>query len=267
MLLVLGASTVLYAVPAWALLLVAITAAAAAAAVAHVAIRRRFARVNFRDYNDVGGIVLGVVGGLFGVTLAFIIAIVWQEFDGTAQRVAVEAAAATDLWHVARGLPAPLGPEVRANLVGYAELMVHDEWPAMRSGRSSARAESLLTRTFEDVAQFRPHDAGAANAQSAALTYVGLLHDSRHRRIDDNNSGVSPFEWTILLIGALVMVSLCFLVGLPNLRAQLLMTGAVAAMIATMFVLIFELDYPFRGDLSVAPSGWEEFIVTNRSAL
>ena len=263
----LAASTALYTVPSWLLLLVSITVAAAAAAMVHVTIRRRFARVNFRDYNDVGGIVLGVVGGLFGVTLAFIIAIVWQEFDGTAQRVAIESAAATDLWHIARGLPAPLGPEVRANLVAYADLMVNEEWPAMRGGRSSARAESLLTRTFEDVVRFRPHDAGAANAQSAALGYLGLLHDSRHRRIDDNNSGVSPFEWTILLIGALVIVSLCFLVGLPNLRAQLLMTGAVAAMIATLFVLIFELDYPFRGDLSIAPSGWQEFIVTNRAQL
>jgi hypothetical protein len=38
----------------------------------------------------------------------------------------------------------------------------------------------------------------------------------------------------------------------------------VAAMIAATFVLIFELDYPFRGDLSVAPTGWQEFLDRNR---
>ena len=259
------AVTVFYALPAWLLLVLAIAFAAALAVAGHVAIRRRFPRVDFRVHNEVAGIVLGVVGGLFAVTLAFIIAIVWQEFDGTQQRVAIEGGAASDLWHTARGLPAPLGPEVRANMIAYADLMVNDEWPEMRQGRSSARAEALLTRTFEDVARFRPGDAGASNAQQASLQYLGVLHDARHHRIQDNNSGVSPFEWTILTIGAVVIVVLCYLTGLPNFRTQLFMTGAVAGMIAAMFVLIYELDYPFRGDLAISPSSFEEFAASNRT--
>jgi hypothetical protein len=256
--------TALYAWPPWVVLVAAVCIAAALACAGHVAVRRAFPRVDFRAHNDVGGIVLGVTGGLFAVMLAFIVAIVWQEFDAATQRVAVEAAAATDLWHTARGLPAPLGPSVRGSLGEYASLMVHDEWPAMRTGGSSKRAEDVLTRTFEGVAQFRPANAGASNAQSAALQYLGALHDARHHRLDDNNSGVSPFEWTILLIGAVVVIGIGYLVGLPSLRIQLLMTGAVAAMIAATFVLIFELDYPFRGDLSVAPTGWQEFLDRNR---
>lgn len=256
--------TVLYALPPWLVLFGAVAVAVALACAGHVAIRRAFPRIDFRAHNDVGGIVLGVTGGLFAVMLAFIVAIVWQEFDAATQRVAVEAAAATDLWHTARGLPAPLGPAVRRNLTAYADAMVHDEWPKMRAGGSSARAEDLLTRTFEDVARFRPADPGAGNAQSASLQYLGALHDARHHRLDDNSSGVSPFEWAILLIGAIVVVGICYLVGLPSLRTQLLMTGAVAAMIASTFVLIFELDYPFRGELSIAPVGWQEFIDRRR---
>ncbi len=255
--------TVFYALPSWVVLLGAVVIAVGLACGGHVAVRRAFPQTDFRGHNEVGGIVLGVTGGLFAVMLAFIVAIVWQEFDAASQRVAVEAAAATDLWHTASGLPAPLGPHVRSDLVEYASLMVHDEWPAMRTGGSSKRAEDVLTRTFEDVAQFHPRDAGAGNAQSASLQYLGALHDARHHRLDDNNSGVSPFEWTILLIGAVVVVGICYLVGLPSLRTQLLMTGAVAAMIASTFVLIFELDYPFRGDLSIAPVGWQEFLDHN----
>ncbi len=246
------------------MLIVAAAFAAALACAGQIAVRRAYPRTDFREHNDVGGIVLGVTGGLFAVMLAFIVAIVWQEFDAATQRVAVEAAAATDLWHTARGLPAPLGPSVRSGLVEYASLMVREEWPAMRSGGSSKRAEDVLTRTFEDVAQFRPANAGASNAQSASLQYLGTLHDARHHRLDDNNSGVSPFEWAILLIGAVIVIGIGYLVGLSSLRTQLLMTGAVAAMIAATFVLIFELDYPFRGELAVAPTGWQEFLGRNR---
>jgi hypothetical protein len=256
--------TALYALPPWIVLLGAIAVATTLACAGHVAVRRAFPRIDFRAHNDVGGIVLGITGGLFAVMMAFIVAIVWQEFDAASQRVAVEAGAATDLWHTASGLPAPLGPAVRSNLIVYAAAMVHDEWPAMRTGGSSRRAEDVLTRTYEDVARFRPANAGASNAQSASLQYLGVLHDARHHRLDDNNSGVSPFEWAILLIGAIVVVGICYLVGLPNLRTQLLMTGAVAAMIASTFVLIFELDYPFRGELSIPPAGWYEFLDRNR---
>ena len=259
--------TALYAIPAWLLLVLTIAVAAALACAGLIAVRRAFPRGDFTKHNDVGGIVLGVVGGLFGVTLAFIIAIVWQEFDGTTQRVALEAGATTDLWHVASGLPEPAGRNVRRDLVTYAKLMVDKEWPAMRSGGTSREAEQLLTRTFQDVARLRPPNSGASNAQSASLQYLGVLHDARHHRLDDNNSGVSPFEWVILFIGALAVVGLCYMVGLPSVRAQLLMTGAVAGMIAAMFVLIFELDYPFRGDLSVEPAGWREFIDSNRNAV
>jgi hypothetical protein len=256
--------TALYALPPWIVLFGAVAVAVSVACAGHVAVRRAFPQTDFRAHNDVGGIVLGVTGGLFAVMMAFIVAIVWQEFDAASQRVAVEVGAATDLWHTASGLPAPLGPAVRRNLVSYASAMVSDEWPAMRTGGSSKRAEDVLTRTFEDVAQFRPANAGAGNAQSASLQYLGALHDARHHRLDDNSSGVSPFEWTILLIGAVVVIGICYLVGLSNLRTQLLMTGAVAAMIASTFVLIFELDYPFRGDLSIAPSGWQEFLDRGR---
>jgi uncharacterized protein DUF4239 len=259
--------TLLYAIPIWVLLPLAIIVAAGLACGGQLAVRRMFPNADFRPHNEVAGIVLGVIGGLFGVTLAFIIAIVWQEFDGTHQRVAVESSAAADLYHTASGLPAPLGHEVRSNLIGYAKLLVDDEWPAMRRGGSSARAEQLLTRTYRDVARFRPRDMGASNAQAAALTYLAALHDARHHRLDDNDSGVSPFEWSILLIGALTIIGLCYLVGFPDVRTQLVMTGALASTIAVMFMLIFELDYPFRGDLAIPPVGWQAFFDENKGGV
>ncbi len=229
--------------------------------------RRAYPRVDFRAYNDVGGIVLGVMGGLFTVTLAFIIAIVWQEFDGTSQRAALEVAAASDLWHTARGLPPPLDVRVRRDVVDYAQLMIDKEWPAMRSGGSSQEAENLLTQMYESVARARPSNSGESNAQAQALQYLGALHDTRHHRLDDNSSGVKPFEWSILVLGALLIVAMCYVVGLSSLRIQMLLVGALAAMIAAMFVLIFELDYPFRGDVAVPSAGWSEFAGRNRSQI
>jgi hypothetical protein len=264
---VLGAMTSLYSFPSWLLLVVVVGGAAGLACAGLLAVRKRYPNIDFRQHNELGGIVIGIAGGLFAVTLSFIIAIVWQESDATSQRVSIEAAAATDTWHVAAGLSPALAREVRGLLFDYAGTLVHEEWPAMRRGESSPHAEVILTRAFESIARYRPANAGESNAQAAALQHIAELHDARHRRLDDNVSGVSPFEWTILFIGAVVVIGFCYLVGTADLPAQLIMTGAVAALIAAMFVLVFQLDYPFRGDLSVAPSPWLEFLDHNRSGL
>ena len=39
------------------------------------------------------------------------------------------------------------------------------------------------------------------------------------------------------------------------------------SMIAATFVLIFELDYPFRGDMTVSPAEWQEFLDSNQRRL
>ncbi len=262
-----GALTQLYAFPSWLLLVVVVGGAAALACAGLLAVRKLYPNIDFRQHNEVGGIVVGIAGRLFAVTLSFIIAIVWQEFDATSQRVSVEAAAATDTWHVSAGLSPALTREVRSLLLDYATTLVRDEWPAMRRGESSAHAEAALTRMFEDVARFRPANAGESNVQAAVLQHLAELHDARHHRLDDNVSGVSPFEWVILFIGAIVVIGFCYLVGTADMRAQLIMTGAVAALIAAMFVLVFQLDYPFRGDLSVSPDPWLDFITDNRNGL
>jgi len=44
------------------------------------------------------------------------------------------------------------------------------------------------------------------------------------------------------------------------------MTASVAAMIALIFVLIYELDYPFRGGIGLPPDRWVEFIEDHKLA-
>jgi hypothetical protein len=147
--------------------------------------------------------------------------------------------------------------------------MVDDDWPAMRTGGDSRRSEALLTRTLEDVARFRPEAAGQGAVQSAALQELAAIHDARHYRLDDNRRGLAPFEWGTLLLVTGAVLGFCYMVGLSSMRAHLLVTAAVAAVIACMFVLIFELDYPFRGDLAVKPDLWRGFaadhVVRDRS--
>jgi hypothetical protein len=258
--------TAFYEVPAFVLLFGAMALAAVVAGSAHLLVRRRFRTFEFSSNNNVGGIVLGVLGGLYAIMLAFVVGIVWREYDDSGQRVAGEVAAATNVWYAASGLPQPQRREARAVLLDYAELMVHDEWPAMRHGGRSAQAVPTLARAFELIARVRLGPNGEQNAQQMAMQQLGVMQETRYFRLDDNESGLTPFQWTILLVGSALVIAFCFLLGTSDLRVQLLMTGSVAAMIALIFVLIYELDYPFRGGIGVPPDRWTEFIADHRLA-
>lgn len=256
--------TVFYAVPAWFLLTAAIAVFAGVACAALVVMRRAFPRVDFRAHNDVVGIFTGIVGSLFTVTVAFIIAIVWQEYNVTQQRVATEVASAKDLWHIAAGFPPALTQRLQSTMTTYARMMVDDEWPAMRHGSDSRQAEVMLSGAYEDVIRFRPSRPGEGAVQSAALQDFAALRDARQNRLDDNRRGIAPFEWATLLLGSAAVIVLCCLVGIANRRMHFVLVAAVAAMIAATFVLIFELDYPFRGDVAVPPDLWHDFLVDHR---
>lgn len=255
--------TALYAVPSMLVLFVAMALAATVACAGLILVHTRFPRLNFGDHNPVAGPMLGIVGGIWAVMLAFVTITIWQEYDGSAERLAVESAAASDIWRAAAGLPNPEMQALRGRLVTYARELVTDEWPRMQKGGFSVRAEDQLASLFGDAARMRPRNAGEVNTQLTILQAISRLNDARRHRLLDNVSGVSPFQWTVLWIGAIAVFAYSYLMGIGNLRAHTIMIGALAVVVASMFVLIFELDYPFRGDLSVSPAPWVDFLERN----
>jgi len=250
----------LYAIPAWLLLCFACAVAVAVAVGGQTWVHRRFSMVDFIQHNEVGGFTIAVVGTLYAVIVAFVVAIVWQEYDASQTRVGIEAAAGATVWHTAAGLPGPLGVRTRARMVAFARTMLSDEWPQMRHGGESLRGEALVVGALDDLARFRPRNLGEANVQAQLLDRVEALHDARHQRLQDNASGVSWFEWLVLIAGAAVVIGFCYLFGLQSQRVHQLMTAALAGVIALVCVLIFELDYPFRGDLAISPEPWRTFL-------
>jgi Protein of unknown function (DUF4239) len=258
--------TALYAVPAPLLLIVAMTFAATVACAGLIFVHNRFSQLNFGDHNAVAGPMLGIVGGIFAVMLAFVTVVVWEEYDGSQQRLAIEGSAAAEIWRAAAGLPPPEMQMMRNQVVAFAQTLIEDEWPQMQRGSSSRRAEAQLDDLFAYAAQLRPANPGEANTQLTVLQALSRLLDARRHRLLDNASGVSPFQWTVLFIGALAVFAYCYLMGIGNLRAHAIMIGALAIVVSSMFVLIFELDYPFRGDLAISPLPWVQFLDNVRFA-
>jgi hypothetical protein len=244
-------------VPALVLLVIACAAAVTLACAGQWYVHRRFSEHYFVQHNEVGGIIFAVAGTLYAVVLGFLTVIAWQHFAEARQLVAAESAAATDAWHTAVDLPAARRTRVRQDVLQYATIMFGSEWPQMRGGGFDKRGDVVVMDAMSAAGAFNPADLGQSNAQNATMQQLGVLHDDRLRRLADNASGISWFEWLVLFIGAACIISFCWLFGLENRRVHLLMTSAVTIIIASTLVLLFELQYPFRSSLSIPSDSWQ----------
>ncbi|HYZ17805.1 MAG TPA: DUF4239 domain-containing protein [Candidatus Acidoferrum sp.] len=245
----------LYAIPWPILLTCAIVVTVVVACSAQFAIYRRFGKADFIRRNEVAGFIT-VVGTLYAVVLGFMTVVVWQQYDTVQTGVALETGAVSDTWHNAVGFPPTVRRQLRVAMQGYAHEMIDVEWPRMRHGGFSVRGDNLIMEATGTVGSYVPVNGAETNAQAMELRLLTELHDTRLRRISSNESGLSAFNWIILTLGAVVVIAFCWLFGTSNPRVHLVMTAAVTILITSMFVMIFELQFPFRGDLGIRSTPW-----------
>ncbi|HEY5070845.1 MAG TPA: hypothetical protein VII63_02330 [Caulobacteraceae bacterium] len=247
---------VLYSLPAALLLVIAVAIAVAITGAGQGFVRHRFRSGGFVAHNDVGGTIFAVAGTLYAVILGFMTVVAWQHYTEAREIVVLEAGADIDAWHSAVGLPPPARERLRSDMFAYAKIMVDREWPRMRRGDYDPNAAFVDMDALDVAGTLAPANAGESNAQAATLQQLTVMHDARQRRIAVNGSGVSWFEWLVLLGGAMCITSFCWLFGVGNARVHLLMTSTVVAIIVSALVLLFELQYPFRSDIGIGPGAW-----------
>ncbi len=244
------------AVRAVVLLVGALALAVAAACAGQTYVHRRFRDIDFVQHNEVGGIMMAAVGTLYAVLLGFLTVVTWEHVAEARRDVTLEAAAGTDAWHAAAGLPPVQRTRLRHDILRYASLMTSSEWAAMRGGGYDPNGDLIVMDAINTVGTYKPVNVMESNAQTATLTQLSTLHDTRQLRLADNASGLSWFEWVVLFVGAGCVVGFCWLFGLANKRVHLIMTGCVTVLITSVLVLLFELQNPFRGDLAIGPDSW-----------
>ena len=86
------------------------------------------------------------------------------------------------------------------------------------------------------------------------------LHDlgnARRERLLAAEQGLPPILWVVLILGGIITVFFTYLFGLENTLAHLLMVAALALVISMSLFTVAALDYPFRGDIRIHPTAYE----------
>ena len=245
----------LYDIPDWLFALLVVGVAIALSAGGFFA-ARRWLQSRASPANDVAGSVLATVGIVYGIVLALIAASAWNNYTDAAGATAREAGALADMFRQFDGYPEPARQRLRAQVRGYVDAVLSDEWPAVQRQRASERAARARDALAREWAGFEPRAERDRVLHEATGRELTAFLDARRARLTSGWAGLPGPLWTVVVLGAVLTVCCTYFLIMEDARAHLLMVSALAAMIGLVIFLILALDHPLWGTQGLRPDAF-----------
>jgi len=202
--------------------------------------------------NEVAGFKFAVVGVFYAVLLAFVVIAVWEDFRKTEEAVRDEAKAAVDLHRITFALPIEGGAEIRKHLLDYVNDVREHEWQTMAIGEPSDVVIKDLDQLSRAIFDVSPQNQQEAALYQEALRLLAVMTDNRTERLDSSDGSMPRLLWFVLIVGGLITLGYPAFFGSTNLAAQILMTAALAELVALALLLGLAFDYPFTGEVHIS---------------
>jgi hypothetical protein len=82
----------------------------------------------------------------------------------------------------------------------------------------------------------------------------------RRLRIIDSRSGIHPFLWFVLVVGAVITIIFTFFFGSDKFIVHVIMASTLSAIIALILFTILLFDFPFTGSVRIGPEVFQQAI-------
>lgn len=243
---------VLNAVPVDLLMIVAASFAFGVVVLAVWLVRRRVPATSEGFHAEISAPMLGVAATLFGLLLAFVIIIGYQNFLDADASVSREAGALSSIVRDSAAFPARGGRNVRLAVGNYVRAVVNDEWPQMHdSGKASAIAGRGLDEISVALRTSKPTSSVQTAFYDDAVAQLNGAVTAREDRLEKAAGGLPRDLVELILFSSFVIVAYAVFVGSPNFWFHVLGPAAIAMVVAVSLVVLLDLAYPFSGVLSV----------------
>jgi hypothetical protein len=226
-----------------------------------VFVRRLVPAAIMKLHNDVAGFIFATLGVIYGVVLAFVVLVVWEELNDAQTNTAEEAAVAMAIDRNLATIPDPAeSGALSRSFHEYVRLVITREFPAQARFETCDEPRRQLISFWQSVAMLEPKTMREQNLQAELLNLISEMQKLRRLRQQEVSDAVPAPVWGGILVGALLTIGFTFLFGAENRWAQTLMTACLAAMIGLVISIVLILDHPFAGSVAVQPDGFEHVI-------
>jgi hypothetical protein len=228
-------------------------------AVAGAAVIQRRVPVEVRKTHTTGlGQIQGALGAMFGVIVGFSAFLVLNKHHTAIQTVQTEAAEVVEIYRLAEPLPEAKQEPVQRLDASYARVVVEEEWPLMRQGRASPRADALIKELRESIqGGYKTSTGTEQDFFGEQLRVIDDLESDRVARLVILRQHLPYILWVSLIVLAILLIGFSYMIGMESRLLHLLAIGAMAGGIALVLFTIAELDQPFGMKPPVSPEPFE----------
>jgi hypothetical protein len=248
----------LYDLPAWKASLVFIAAFVGFYWIGSILVRpllRQFVR-HTPGQNDIVGYILSCFCVFYGLLLGLIAVTAYQNVSDAGENVTREAAALSALYEDVSRYPEPHGQNLRWLLRDYTRYVIKYAWPLQQRGIMPEEGTIRAQAFHEKLLEFQPQTPADEIVHAEALRQFNHFLECRRMRLFSVRSSLPSSMWYVMLLGAVLNIAICWLFDMRFIT-QLVLGGILAAYLGTMMHLIFDMNQPFRGDVSISAEAFE----------
>jgi hypothetical protein len=213
------------------------------------------------------GLTYAIVAVVYAVLIGFIVVNVFEASAKSEGIATTEANQLSNLKFDSLGLSNDESLLIRNGVDKYLDTVIHSEWPSQQDGDIEEKAFEpgweQVSRLSTQLAAYEPGTTGQSVTKGEMLRVMDDLVEARRNRIEAAGEHVPDVIWQILLLAGAVAVGYTYLFGAHSFKIHLAIVGLIAATISLVFVLIIELDYPFRGEVSVSDEAFVAALSAN----
>ena len=246
-------SAQLLTLPQWGAILLVVAIAVAFSVVGFLVVHRFIPVKVRRIHNDVAGFVFATVGVTYGVLLAFVVIVVWEQYNDARLNVENESSTALVLYHNMAAYPdqAASGTLLEA-LTRYARSSAGEQ-STDGKGQTPSSSPHGMDRLLTVFGTIIPHSEHEQLLYAQIMQNLNDLAKYRHLRHQAALEELPGVIWIGVITGAVITIGFTFLFGTENVWAHITIMSCLAALIAVAIFVVIELDHPSMGAVSIGP--------------
>jgi hypothetical protein len=212
---------------------------------------------------DAGGLsgFASIFGALWGIIVAFILFVVWSQFNNTSSYIDAEANALKQLYRLTICLKNEgAAKEICEAIKNYTKLVIEVGFKAVATGKRNPQASDAFSQIFLKIKDLQFNGEQDRLVFDHILKQFKELSDTRTKRLNESLNRL-PVPLKVFLIISSFVVILAFIFPIfQNLLVAVFVIIVLSGSAGLLLQVILDLDNPFVGYWNLTPEPFRRFL-------
>ncbi len=225
-------------------------------------VMRRFVTPEVRGHaGRTAAVTVQVLATIYAVLVAFVIVTEYNQLQSANNQVASKAADLTAMTENSSVFPRAEAERLRAAVNGYARAIIDHAFPELaRTGEPERITDEKLRGVFRALQSIHPVTPDESAAYSQTLERLDGVAETKARIVNAAGETV-PWPLVVLLaIMGIAVVTVSSVLDTGHRKSHLLITSALALLVALTLALVVSMNYPFDGILPISDTPIRHFL-------